>query len=203
MGITMHQSTAISDYFDCSYRVLNNPVISRFLSSKKNVALILQAKEEESIECKRKLDQAFRDHFYKVRIINYVANVIHYYTIEIKNRYERFHKRNVSILDEEASSDNEESMPLMDLLTESDTHKPEEVLETSLIASIEDENLHGALSTLPAKQMKVLEMIYVEGKENKEAAKYFGQSEQNISKLHKRALLSLKEQLWGQPNETQ
>lgn len=60
---------------------------------------------------------------------------------------------------------------------------------------VEDPKLHQALQTLTLKQRDILTHRYVRGLQNKEIAALFGDSPQNVSKLHKKALQKLKNHL--------
>lgn len=52
------------------------------------------------------------------------------------------------------------------------------------------------LGTLPAKQRAVMVLVYLEGRSQNEAATLLGLSKGQISKLHKRALETLREREW-------
>lgn len=53
-----------------------------------------------------------------------------------------------------------------------------------------------ALSELPAKQRAVMVLVYLEGRSQNEAAELLGLSKGQISKLHKKAIATLREREW-------
>lgn len=57
---------------------------------------------------------------------------------------------------------------------------------------VEDTQLYQGIQTLTPKQQEILTYKYVRGLQNKEIANLFGESPQNVSKLHQRALQKLK-----------
>ncbi|MBP1970312.1 RNA polymerase sigma factor (sigma-70 family) [Virgibacillus natechei] len=186
----------IEDYFPGDLYILENSVMHHFFSSDKNISLLISAYEEEGIANKRHLDEAFKEHFYKVKLFNYTTKLIRFYTIEMKERYSRFHKRNLFILDD-FTTEEDESVGLIDLTTDENIHTPEDKLENhlGLLDCTTDKNLYKALLSLSTKQLKVLNLLYAEGLGNKEIADVFGDSDQNISRIHKRAIKSLKNKL--------
>jgi len=56
--------------------------------------------------------------------------------------------------------------------------------------------LSQALQALPAKQRAVMVLVYLEGRSQNEAATLLGLSKGQVSKLHKRALETLREREW-------
>ncbi|MED1865861.1 sigma-70 family RNA polymerase sigma factor [Fictibacillus nanhaiensis] len=57
---------------------------------------------------------------------------------------------------------------------------------------IENERLFQAINLLTSKQQKVLDLIYVQGFNNKEVADLFKETPQNISNIHKQAIKKIK-----------
>ncbi|PFV86061.1 RNA polymerase subunit sigma-70, partial [Bacillus thuringiensis] len=60
---------------------LKEPILQRFLENSENYSLFLKAVEHPTTENKQLVDNAFKIHFKKIKIISYISNLIYFYSI--------------------------------------------------------------------------------------------------------------------------
>lgn len=65
----------------------------------------------------------------------------------------------------------------------------------SFLDQIEDEKLYQNIKSLKPMQLRIIELIYVQGLSNKEVAAVLSESEQTVSYNHRAALKKLKNNL--------
>lgn len=175
---------------------LKNNVVKNFLEIKENKELLEKVIVDPSEENLKQLDDKFKEHFKKIKIIKYISNLIHYYTIDFSKRLNSRNQRYCLKLDEAMYKDSENTTPLVDQLPSPNEVEKEYLnAQQSLDELIEDKSLYHVYQKLTDKQKKILELIYVMNFTNKEVAEFYNETPQNISNLHKRALNLIKKQL--------
>ncbi|MBM7647034.1 RNA polymerase sigma factor (sigma-70 family) [Scopulibacillus daqui] len=147
-------------------------------------------------ENKRKLDHGFKQFFFKMRFIKYISNLIYYHSIDLDKRYKNFYQRHSLILDKPIQMD-DNKVTFLDVYHSYKPNVSEWIVNEGddIFHYVENPKLYQALKTLSNKQLKILELFYVRGLNNKAIAEFFGESPQNISKIHHKALNRLKNQL--------
>lgn len=80
---------------------------------------------------------------------------------------------------------------------QTDTYEAVLFNQQDLGEHLQDKRLYKAYQQLTDKQKMVLTHIYVEGQTMKEIADRLGETRQNISNIHKKALNKLKEETGG------
>jgi RNA polymerase sigma factor (sigma-70 family) len=115
------------------------------------------------------------------RFIKYMANLIHYNSINYDKKRRLKDNRFPLMLD---NDENLESV----LLTVYDS----ESVPPNLKDHITDHSLYQAYESLSAKQQQVLSFAYVQALNDKEIARILGVSQQNVSKHRLKALTKLR-----------
>lgn len=193
----MRENNKVERFYKEYEKILNNSLVKSFLQIKENQQLLEKAIQEPTEENTKALDSKFREFYLKIRIIKYVSNLIYYYTIDFDKRINKRNQRYNLILDGTVSDPHENSTILINNFVSSNSTEQDYFNDDtqSFNELIEYEKLYEIYNQLTNKQKQILEMIYVRGFTNKEVANYFGETPQNISNLHKRALQRIKEYL--------
>lgn len=186
-------SSTYKEYVSNHEKLLNQPVMKSFLTSQRNLLLFTNFICHQSFTNKKNLDEAFRLFYFEVRLISYLSKLIYYYSIDLNKRYRRYYNRHVFILDKPVNQ--EETTALIDFYKHEEPdieHTISNNPDKGLLDCIEHKKLYIALQSLTNKQLKVLELIYVKQFTNKSIAELFGETPQNISKIHLRALRNIR-----------
>ncbi|MBM7715314.1 RNA polymerase sigma factor (sigma-70 family) [Bacillus thermophilus] len=193
----MRENNRVERFYEEHEKTLNNSLVKSFLQIKENQQLLEKAILEPTEENTKTLDNKFREFYLKVRLIKYVSNLIYFYTIDFDKRINKRNQRFNLILDGKANDSHENSTILINNCASSNSTEQDYFNDDtqSFNELIENEKLYEIYNQLTDKQKQILEMIYVRGFTNKEVADYFGETPQNISNLHKRALQRIKEYL--------
>ncbi|MED1559483.1 sigma-70 family RNA polymerase sigma factor [Bacillus paramycoides] len=174
---------------------MNEPIVRNFLKDKGNYAIFQEAILNPTHENKHLLNQVFAEYYRKVKIINYISKLVKYYSIDIEKRIHLNKQRNVLTLDASVNEDDENSIK-MDVLSSSEedlTYERFELASGNLKDHLNNDVLHKALEVLSDKQMKILNLIYMNDFTNKQVAEILKESEQTVSYNHKAALTKLQE----------
>lgn len=176
------------------------PIIQNFLKIPDNNRIFMNyiqnPKSKRYIE---ELDQSFKIFYKKAKIGRYLDNLIHFYSIDYDKKMRKINSRFLLTLNGSGkeSTDNGFIEKLDKYCNEDEKTVMELIISNSaeLQDQIENEFLHKALLRLTPKQQCIIELIYVRGLSNIDIAKYYDDSPQNISAIHKRALKKLKEEI--------
>lgn len=186
----------INSFYKLNNRALEQPVMKGFLTVFENKKLLLEVINNPSEENNQLLEEKFKNFYKKTVIIKYINSLIRIYSIDFDKRVRRNKKRYLLLLDKPVQNDFEDSFTSMiDVIqTSSDDETYHLVAEKDLDfkSIIEDVNLYKALNQLTKKQYRVLELIYLKKLNNKQVANLFGESPQNISNIHNKALKRLR-----------
>ncbi|KYD20096.1 sigma-70 family RNA polymerase sigma factor [Saccharococcus caldoxylosilyticus] len=182
----------VTKFFTNNKKALENPIVKGFLANKNNYELVVKAIIEPNKTNREKVDQAFTEHYKKIKKIKYINNLIRFFSIDFDKKIRKLNQRFLLTLDQPLTEDN--SLTMKDLLI--DTNTSVNVIEQrSLKDQIENERLYQALDVLTQKQVLILEMIYVNNLSLREIANILDSTPQNVSNLHKRALKKLKREI--------
>lgn len=183
----------VEEFIECHNKKLSEPIMKQFLQDENNYQLLLKViREPNNNNAKRELDDAFRNFFKRVKIINYLSNLIYYYSIDYDKKMSRRKRRNIVLEDQELMNLNNTSTEAIDSEC-SYLENPLFELEKgrNLIDCISNENLYKGLHKISKKQLKILDLKYRYHLSNKEIAEKINESEQNVSYHHRKALKSL------------
>lgn len=167
-------------------------ILKQFAKSDKYRQLIINTLENPSEKNIKRLDIAFREFFYEIKLTKYMLTLIKNYSIQSIKKYRSHFEKHLYILDRN-SGENEDDISLIDYISQ-DHNTPEKLYEvhiTSILECIENPNLYFAAKKLSQKQLNILYLIYFKKYKIKDISKIYGESEQNISKMHKNTLLKL------------
>ncbi|KXI54493.1 MULTISPECIES: sigma-70 family RNA polymerase sigma factor [Bacillus cereus group] len=188
----------IQDFINKHKKKMEQPIVRSFLQSKYNYNLFEEAITNPTPENKQILDQTFKSHFKKIKVIDYVSKLIHYYSIDLQKKITLNKQRNVLNLDSTVATKDGDMISKYDIITldnEDNTYDKFIQNEDNLQSHLSDELLIKSFRKLSKKQIKILNLFYLEEYTNKEIAKILGESEQTISYNHKSAIKKLKQSM--------
>lgn len=180
---------------DSNRRILNNPIIKSFLENERNYKLVQEAITNLTKENQEKVDRAFKEHYNKAKLIKYVSKLIHFFSIDYDKRINTFSKRFLLSLDQSLPTDTETKTLAKDLIVSKNHLSFDTTFGSTLAEQIENEDLLLALEILTPKQLRIIELIYLNNLPIKVVAAFFDTSPQNISNQHRKALKKLHDQL--------
>ncbi|WP_410985023.1 sigma-70 family RNA polymerase sigma factor [Bacillus cereus] len=192
------RNNQINAFFEKYRDKLKEPIIQQFLKEPKNYDLFEKAITNPTEENKQKLDNAFKTYYKNIRMISYISKLVYFYSIDFDKKISLNTKRFLLSLDAPIRKEESDTTSKIDILVSSDedlTYLAFEKLQQSIKDHISDEYLLKALQLLSEKQLRILSLIYINNCTNKQAAKILGESEQNISQHHKRAIKKLKQSI--------
>lgn len=164
---------------------LKEPIVSNFLKEEENHQKFMAFIESPNYKTKHALDSAFKSYYKRIKVIAYVDKLIHYYSMDLDKKNNKYYANQPLILDKPISDDS--NMTMKDNIAseqQTDLHSCRFHLEDLL----EDLNLYKAWSTLSDKQKKVLTLKYQYNLKNVEIADMLSESKQVISYNHKKAI---------------
>lgn len=168
---------------------LKEPIVLNFLKDEDNQRKFTAFMESQNHEARQALDSAFKAYYKRVKVIAYIDKLIHFYSMDLDKRNNKYHASQQLILDKPIGDDG--SATLMDSLASE---------QQSLLSScgfpleelLEDLNLYKAWQTLSDKQKKVLTLKYQYNLKDIEIAEMLSETKQVISYNHNRALSILR-----------
>jgi len=182
-------------------RKLEEPIVKNFFKNESAKLLFHAAIQSPCEENIQKLNVAFSSYYKKVRIINYISKLIHFYSIDFDKRYSNYTKRQVLNLDapllsnEQTKGNNTKKDILIENKEIDVIIKTIEEESECLKQHVSDERVYDALTALSSKQMEILNLRYIYGLSNKEISETLNLSEQLVSYNHKSAINKLKKSL--------
>ncbi|MGG3522557.1 sigma-70 family RNA polymerase sigma factor [Bacillus pseudomycoides] len=180
---------------------MNEPIVRNFLKDKENYALFQEAILNPTEENTSMLNNAFAEYYRKVKVINYISNLVYFYSIDFDKRISLYKKRNLFSLTV-PHEETDKSLNNLDALTSSEedlTYNDFENMnkKDDLKDHIDDDLLYKALDVLSDKQIRILTLMYLNDHTNKEVAEILNESVQTISYNHNKALSKIKEFMEG------
>lgn len=167
----------------------HQPVIKLFLQNEDNYQLIISIKEKSTPKKIEELNHKFKSFYYKARVYKYISSLIQLYSIDFDKRERKRREKVRLILDKPMGEDESESTNILNILKLEDKPIEDNLQQMSDLSSVvSDEKLLNIISGLSSKQYKVLTMKYIKELKIKDIAEYFGETPQNISKIHKQAI---------------
>lgn len=142
------------------------------------------------------MDKAFKEFYGSVKALSYLSNLIYYNAINFDKTVNKHDNREMLTLDQplqEAAGN--EGATYKDMLYYPSPDMTDSIARENMADYVEDPNLYQAIQTLTPKQREILTLKYIHNLKNKEIARIFDNSPQNVSKMHQRALGKLKDYL--------
>lgn len=172
---------------------LQNPVLKSFLEIQENMDLLAEVINNPTNLSKKKLDDTFREFYFKIRFTNYLSQAIYFNAINYDKKVKLFLERNKSILD--CQINDGESVTLIDYLASKEWQEGQEVcIESTNIADhLTSYSLYQAIQLLTENQRQLLNLAYIYGLNDSEIAIYLNKSQQAVSRSHQNALKKLRE----------
>lgn len=174
--------------------LFQQPIVQSFLQDEGHLKLVKQAIYSPTKQNRQLVDEAFRAFYGSVKALTYLSHVIYYQAIHFDKTKRKHDNREMLTLDQPVQGENE-GVTHKDMLYHLSPDVSEKIVRDTLQDYVADPTLYQAIQTLTPKQRDILTYKYVYGLQNKEIAHLFGDSPQNISKLHHRALTKLKNDL--------
>ncbi|MDQ0207453.1 sigma-70 family RNA polymerase sigma factor [Alkalicoccobacillus murimartini] len=186
---------AYQTYVNTYGEALKHPVIKAFLEEEhheEQLAKSISNPTEKNIEV---VNESFRAFYMELRLVKYLSQLIHFYSIDVSKRYRRHFSRHSYVMDQPLSYDN--SLHLHDVLESTEPSTETLVTETSksLEDLIEHPLLYEQFLSLSDKQKQVLNLQFIQGLSHKVIAEKLGSTPQNISQIGSRALAKLRESI--------
>lgn len=171
-----------------------DPVIHLFLEDQKNRELLSTFLAEPCPENKNRLDNAFKVHYKKAKVISYINKLIHFFSIDFDKKVNRYHRRNIFLSSLVKDESNGQELLPKGLELQKDIY--ESVLNNQgLLQTISSEELLNAIKTLSNKQLLILDLKYSRNLNNKEIAHILNESPQTISYNLRTAIKRLRTKL--------
>lgn len=178
-----------SDFFQ-------QPIVRSFLSDENHHELVQRAVCSPTKENRQIVDEAFKNFYGNVRALTYLTNLIYFNAINFDKNMKKHYNREVLTLDQPLQKESEnEGDTHKDMLYHSSKDITEQIDCQTISDYISEPRLYQAINHLTVKQQSLLTYKYVHGLKNKEIAELIECSPQNVSKMHRRALLKIKSYL--------
>jgi RNA polymerase sigma factor (sigma-70 family) len=184
---------SVENYLTKFEKHLQNPVIKSFLDIQENMDLLVDVINNPSNVSKKKLDDTFREYYFKIRFTNYLSKAIYFNAINFDKKVNLFLDRNKSILDSQLKEG--DNLTLIDYLVSKEWQEGQEVwIDSSNIADhLTSYSLYKAIQLLTENQRQLLNLAYIYDLNDSEIAIYLNKSQQAVSRSHKKALKKLRE----------
>lgn len=166
---------------------LSEPIVKTFIHYYPEVEdLLKKIITLHDNEALNDLNQKFTEHFYKYRLLSYIAMLSKNFSIDFDKKQKKLKERYQLLFDEK----DDKFLDLLNLA--GDKNSSIDNITWSFINNIEDEKLFSAYHQLAPKERKILELLYVNQYKQNEVARMFNQTPQNINRIHKVILKKLK-----------
>lgn len=171
---------------------LKEPIVENFLKIEANYQLFSAFIESPSPEIKNALDSAFKAYYKRVKVIAYIDKLIHYYSMDLDKKINKYNAKQQLILDKPIS----ESGTMKDIVP-SNQQPILYSFQLPLEELLEDLNLYKAWNSLSDKQKKVLTLKYQYNFKDIEIADILSETKQVISYNHNKAIKVLRQSVKG------
>ena len=194
-GLYSSSSTnqSVENYLSKFEKHLQNPVIKSFLEIPENMGLLEEVINNPTNLSKKKLDDTFREYYFKIRFTNYLSTAIYFNAINYDKKVNLFLERNKTILDGQLNDG--DSVTLIDYLASKEWQEGQEVWidSTNIADHLTSYTLFNAIQLLTENQRQLLNLAYIYDLNDSEIAIYLNKSQQAVSRSHKKALKKLRE----------
>lgn len=172
------------------------PIIQSFLQDERRWDLVRRAIYFPTKQNMQLVDEEFKKFYGSVKALTYLSNLIYYNAINFDKSIQKHDNREMLTLDQPLQEEEgNKGSTCKDMLYHPSSDMTDKIACETMAYYVEDTQLYQGIQTLTPKQQEILTYKYVRGLQNKEIANLFGESPQNVSKLHQRTLQKLKNHL--------
>ena len=184
---------SVDRYLEKIEKHLQNPIIKSFFEAPGNLDLLKEVISNPTDLLKKKLDDSFKEFYFKIRFTTYLSQAIYFNAINFDKKIKLFSERNLSILDKPLKG--EKDGTIIDLLSSTEWKEGQEVgkISSDISDHLTNYSLFNGTQLLTENQRQLLSLAYVYGLNDSEIAIYLNKSQQAVSRSHKRALKKLRE----------
>ncbi|MDG4657782.1 sigma-70 family RNA polymerase sigma factor [Ectobacillus antri] len=174
-------------------KLFKHAVMREFLKIGRNATLLERFMQDPNQKHMEQLEASFRDFYYEVRITNYLNGMSRRMAIDYDKKLKKHKERFQLIIDQPTDA----ALSLADVLA-ADIETPLDTVmakeQQYFFENVQNPKLQRAFTSikLQEKQKQLLELRFNQQLTNKEIARRFGQTEQNISYWLKKTLTQIK-----------
>jgi RNA polymerase sigma factor (sigma-70 family) len=191
--LTIEQKRRFQDYCNRNNSLFSDLVVVDFFQKESHIMLLLNAIEGDTI-IQKKLEEAFRKHFFRIRFIKFLTSTIKFCTINQLRLNQKIEQRNQLIFDCPASEKVDSKTLGELLLSKQELLPPDEITSDPEVfqSSFANEHLERAFVMLSHKQKKIATLGYSMCYQDNEIAKLLGITPQAVCKTRNLALQKLR-----------
>ncbi|WP_019241034.1 MULTISPECIES: sigma-70 family RNA polymerase sigma factor [Bacillus] len=168
-------------------KYLDNDIIHSFLKNPENDKLLMQYVEHPSTFNKNQLDKAFKCFYFNIRFVSFISSTLYFNAINFDKKNRKHNNSHSLIL--ERSIDEEGNLFLKDtIVDEKAQEKMDNCFVHTIMDYIDEPLLYEAITLLTDKQKEIIHLYYVDCLNDTEISKILNTSQQNVSKIHQKAL---------------
>ena len=181
----------IKKFEDENIELLQNDIVTSFLKQPLNKQSYLKAISEPTKENMKDLDNKFKQFYFNIRFVSHISSTLHFNSINFDKRQRKLQSRFHRSLNKNSDNEGEENKYL-DIPDENANISLNTLLsKEDITKQISCPKLYDALNRLTPKQKQIINLAYVNELNDTEISILLGKSQQAISKMHKKALVTL------------
>lgn len=185
------EKVILSKFIEENRALLSNPLIESFLGNGEHLALLIQNLYNPNNQNEQALNEAFRDYYTGVKIINYISKTLYWEGINFDKQQRRKNIRYPLILD---GTITDEGPINLESDKKSVEHQVIENEKSPIIERLENLTLKKAFLSLTKRQKEVLQSVYGDNQSLTETASCLNITQQGASKIHKLAIERLRKE---------
>lgn len=108
------ESIEVREFVATYEKALNSPVLRAFLEEEQHMNLLIESIVEPTQKNREAVNESFRSFYMELRLVKYLSQLIHYYSIDVSKRYRRHFERHSYVMHQPLSNDH--SLYLHDVL---------------------------------------------------------------------------------------
>lgn len=151
------EKVILSKFIEENRALLSNPLIESFLGNGEHLALLIQNLYNPNNQNEQALNEAFRDYYTGVKIINYISKTLYWEGINFDKQQRRKNIRYPLILD---GTITDEGPINLESDKKSVEHQVIENEKSPIIERLENLTLKKAFLSLTKRQKEVLQSVY-------------------------------------------
>ena len=193
MIVSEIQKRRFEKHINCNKSIFLNPVVKHFFQKDENIHSLVKALDG-NLEAKRELEENFRKHFFRIRFVSFLISIINYSTINL-TRLSQNNDIHYQLTFDHPTLDREDGTTLGEILHDSHELPLSEPIisdPAKFQSYFNNEGLAQAFARLSLKQQLITTLRYAMCYQDNEIAKFFGVSQQAVSKTRNLALRKLR-----------
>ncbi|BCB06002.1 sigma-70 family RNA polymerase sigma factor [Bacillus sp. KH172YL63] len=179
----------ISKFYRHYPHLKQNKAVDSFISQPNNQEMIEDFLEQPSAHKEDRLNEAFKAHYFDIRFTSYVSSSLYFHSVNFDKSARKYSERHPLTLD---NKENQEGGAFVDLIPDPAADIAPFTNFSTLTECLENEGLLKAFESLTDRQKHILDLAYVQEFSDTDIAKVLGVSQQAVSKVHRKALRTLK-----------